>query len=320
MSNTWSPELTFLPVRAPHEIVNRKRGERLVARINNWLISVAKQTGVWMVAKLDPHHDPYGPKETYLVEIVPTNHFDIGWLEKDNPDHMTFMTVIEAIFVVLKQRFGLVPSLTTHDKKRNVDLVWPSGGCHLQMGADLYSFRTDWYRLMERFHKNLAMDYANKPFIRWLLAHWMGDGGSRVIIDPERMAVAKELPKEGAITRDTVFERALFYASSIEPRYMASGKNSYLTFEFRIVGMVENARQLRAAVLLIKAWMDQIKEKKGCLSFNLTQEKWDDMTKEEPARDMCRDWVRSLGLNWADYETDFFARNYLMRVKHGKFV
>ncbi len=318
MSQKWSSELTFLPVRAPHEIVNRKRGERLVARINDWLRQVGNDFGVCMWAKLDPHHDPYGPKETYLVELTPVSSFEMEWLDKESPSYNLFMTAIDVIIYTLKNRFKLVPSLVK--RVGNKELHFPGGGAHEHVSADLYSFRTDWYRLMERFHKNLAMDYANKPFIRWLLAHWMGDGGSRVIIDPERMAVAKELPKEGAITRDTVFERALFYASSIEPRYMASGKNSYLTFEFRIVGMVENARQLRAAVLLIKAWMDQIKEKKGCLSFNLTQEKWDDMTKEEPARDMCRDWVRSLGLNWADYETDFFARNYLMRVKHGKFV
>ncbi len=317
MSSTFSPELTFLPLRHPHEITDKRKGARLIRRINTALAEIGGKTGVQMVAKLDPHHFEHTTKETYLVELNPfVRYFQLEWANPKSTSHAVFTAGIDEIIGMLRKRFKLVPSLVK--RRGDTDLHVPQGGCHCHLGADVFHYRTDWYRTMERFHRNLATDYANRPYARWLLAHWMSQG-SHVMFDRERLDI-QEQDSLLKVTRDALFQRALFGSSAIEPRFMASMKNSYLTFEFRIVGMVENARQLCAAVRLLRAWMRHIECLDRPLRFNLTTAKWDAMTKEDSARELCRSWVvDTLGLDWADYEADFFQRNYLLRIQHGTF-
>ncbi len=307
--------MTWMPRRHPHEITDKAAGLKLVKRINRWLIKQAAKSGVYMLAKLDPHHNCYQPDETYLVEVVPFSHFQTEWLETGSTSYKLFMDGIDNIIRTFRVRFDLVPSLRTRVK--GVDLEWPGGGCHLQMGADLFHQSTQFYRQMERFHRDLVTDYANRPFIRWLLAHWIGDGGSRVVVNRARL-------EQGPISKETLWLAGLIGGNTIEPRFMTSSKNSYLTFEFRMVGMVENARQLRAAVRLIQAWINYHVSRVDCclpaVRFTLTPARWDLMTKEDSARALCRGWVEELGLQWEDYEEDFFQRNYLMRIMHGQFV
>lgn len=316
MSKSFSPELTFIPLRPPHEIINKRSGERLIRRINDWLFKIWHKTGISMRAKLDPQRNPYGPNTTWVVEICPLTHFQTVWASKNDASHALFTKAIDLIITGMRERFRLAPTVVT--RKGNTDLHHPGGGNHIHMGADLFQFSTNWYRFMERFHRDLAMDYANRPYARWLLAHWIGDGGSRVLIN--RQILADKTP----LYKGAIFDRAVFCASAIEPRFMASQKNSYLTFEFRIVGMVENARQLCAAVRLLSAWMHHIRDRvisyAKPLRFSLTTAKCDSYTKEDSARAACKAWVEELGLDWSNYEEDFFQRNYVMRINHGQFV
>ncbi len=316
-------EMTFLPIRHPHEILNKRSGQRLVKRINDWLFKVFRKTNLGLKAKLDPQKDPYGPNTTYVVEVVPYQYWQTAWMNKTDVSHALFVKGIDMVITGMRERFKLAPSVVR--RKGNTDYHSPQGGGHVHMAADIWGFTTDWYRNMERFHRDLATDYANRPYARWLLAHWIGDGGSRVMFNRDRLALMESDNVNWAIKPETVFHTALFRASAIEGRFMASQKASYLTFEFRIVGMVENARQLCAAVRLLKAWMDHIKARQqygrySPLRFSLTTAKWDSYTKEEGARAACQAWVKELGLDWEDYEEDFFQRNLLMRINHGAFI
>lgn len=319
MSQTFAVEANFVPSRAPHEIVNKVSGQRLIHRINQWLAHHGRRTGIHMLAKLDPHHNVYEDDMTWSVELVPVTHFQLPWVQRNDKSHTRFVAGIDGIFRGMHERFGLVPKVVR--RKGDTEYHHGIGGQHVHISASLFSFSTNWYRLMERFHRNLVIDYANRPYVRWLLAHWMG-GGSAVIVDRHRL---EQCAFNGAasLTRGDIFFRSLFGASAIEPRFMASDKNSYLTFEFRIVGMVENARQMCAAVRLLNAWMEHHKDRvlyspSTPVKFNLTTARWDDMVTPEGARRHCRAWVESLRLDWADYEQDFFERNCLMRIKHGK--
>ncbi len=317
MNTTFAVEANFIPKRFPHEIINRRSGERLIRRINKWLHSYALRSGVCMMAKLDPHHNTHCANETYSVEVVPATSFQLGWAQLTSPIYPAFVRAIDQIIRTMRDRFALVPSLVT--RKGGTDLHWPVGGMHCHLGADLFGFGLDWYQNMERFHRDLATDYANRPYVRWLLAHWMGEG-SRVMID-RRTLEHRALENWTPFSRDDIFSRAVWNASSIEPRFMTSAKASYLTFEFRFVGMVENARQMCAAVRLLRAWMEQHRRRVARghrrLRFNLTIERWDEMITPEGALKHCREWVESLGLPWDDYDADFFQRNLLMRIKHG---
>ncbi len=321
MNTTFAVEANFIPKRFPHEIINRRSGQRLIARINDWLLDYARHCGIFMKAKLDPHHNVYQHNETYSIEVVPVTSFQLAWAKPKPLDntHASFVRAIDGIIETMRDHFGLVPSLVTRKKGSRTDLHWPVGGMHVHMGADLFGFSTEWYRQMERFHRDLVMDYANRPYVRWLFAHWMGEG-SRVVIDRHRLE-QRELHGVGTLTPQDIFSRSLFGASAIEPRFMTSAKASYLTFEFRFVGMVENAHQMCAAVRLLDAWMGyhQGRIEIGCppLRFTLTPARWDEMVTPEGALSYCRAWVESLGLDWADYDADFFQRNLLMRINHG---
>ncbi len=314
-SSTFSPEMTFILERHPHEIINHQSGQRLVRRINEWLFILVKRTGVSMMAKLDPHHNVHEKDMTWLVEVVPVTSFQLSWLNTADKSHKVFMFALELLFLAMREKFHLVPTLVT--RKGNTDYHQSGGGCHLHVDASLGDWGTNWYRQMERFHRNLAVDYANRPYARWLLAHWIGEG-SRVIVDRHRLD-QRAVFGAGPLTRDDIFSRAVWNASAIEPRFMCSLKASFLTFEFRIVGMVDNARQLRSAALLIKAWVDHILNLQRNPRFTLTTEKWDTYATENGGREACRSWIKDiLGLKWADYEEDFFERCYLMRLRHGK--
>lgn len=320
MSQTFAPELSFVPLRHPHEVTNRRSGARLIGRVNNWLFRHGRKTGVRMMAKLDPHHHIYTPKETYTVEVIPISSFQTEWVQRGDKSHARFVEAIDRIFEVMRDRFGLVPYVITRKPHSTTELHWPSAGAHVHYGADLYGFTPNWYRQMERFHRDLATDYANRPYARWLLAHWMGEG-SRVIYDRFRLD-QRDTNGGPPPSTDEIFSRALFSTSAIESRFMASAKNSYLTFEFRIVGMVENACQLCAAVRLVNAWVqhhvNRVHERARPLRFTLTTARWDRMVTPEGALTHCQAWIEELGLDWADYQIDFFERNLLMRLAHGK--
>lgn len=320
MSQCFAFEGTFIPRRHPHEITNRRRGEALVLRINHWLADIGSRSGVWMAAKLDPHHNPYARdgSTTWLVEVTPIHHFKTAWLDRAHEDHVAFVTTIDTIITGMRKQFGLVSSFVT--RKGNEDLHWPGGGGHLMMQADSFDYGTHWYRHMERFHRHLAIDYANRPYARWLLAHWIADdSGSRVVVGRDRLELARDTPALWSITTSDLFERMVNHTSAIEARFMRGSKAIYPTWECRIVGMVDNARQMCSAARLCNAWLDHLVHLPKAPRFNLTVAKWDSYTKEAEAREACRQWVTELGLDWMDYEEDHFQRNYAMRIKHGAF-
>lgn len=308
MSQTWSPELTFIPFEHPHEIVDRSRGEALIKRVNRWLAKTIYRKGVFMVAKLDPHHNVYLPNETWAVELTPFSSFEVSWLSRTNPDHRLFMRAIDRLFKGLREKFDLVPSHKWREK--GVEHHCAQGGAHVHLGADHFWCGADWYAKMEAFHRNLAIDYANRPYARWLLSHWMA-GGHHNVVDREDLTCLEPM------TENEIFGRMLNNTHAIESRFMRSAKSSYLTWEFRILGMVENARQLRAGVLLIEAWMDSLSAGPK-REFSLTTEKWDSYTTLRGAKKACKTWVEELGLDWQDYERDFFDRNYRLRIENQK--
>jgi len=141
------------------------------------------------------------------------------------------------------------------------------------------------------------------------LSHWLAGGHHNVV---ERSDLTEPL------TEHEIFDCMVSGTNAIESRFMQSAKNSYLTWEVRILGMVENVRQLRSGVLLIQAWMDSIGDGRK-REFSLTAEKWDSYTTLRGAKKACKAWVEELGLDWKHYERDFFNRNYRLRIENQKF-
>ena len=335
----FSPELTFIPRAAPHEITSKKRGADMVANINAYLQE--HLIGRLMMAKLDPHHFPGHPeKETYSVEIIPLRYFETAWLNKKAPlqdgetvnDWGLFKDGINEVFLHLRHKFGLVPSFSRRAKDGSI-LYWPGGGCHIHYDADQFSIGTNWYERMKAFHTNLAVDFANRPYIRWLFSQWFTDeesSGGLCIITEQNLS-DKEIWGDInplAITAEQVFLRTIRHSSCIEPRFMGCYKGSYLTFEFRMFSMVEDAEELGHIARFTEAWVNSLVKKtyeqeivgnaRG-LQVIITRDQLAAMARIPSSRRICREFIESLGLNWKDY-LPFYERHYINRIRFGKMV
>jgi hypothetical protein len=327
VSMTFSPELTYFPKRAPYEITDRKAGEKLAKRISKALYAKG-----WMLplrVELDPARNVHLSNKTYHIEIVPLFQFECHWLD-DGKEWTNFKRVLAHIFDTCKAN-GLVPAMVKH--RGGEEQHYPGGGCHLHldMGELFTSSQAHlWYKRMETFHRNLLMDFANRPYIRWLFSHWFADAGSSVMLRAESpLLTTSERNADGSIKPYDPLEEGCSGASVIEPRFMQSNKRSYLTFEMRVFSMVESPDEVRLIARFAKAWMDRIKTitlpdceyytTTHSIPLDLTLDKLADMKDPMKARAMCASFIQGLGLEWGPYSV-FFKRNYLRRIQWGAFV
>lgn len=323
---TWSPETTWLPAKAPHEIRDKAAGTVLVNRIQRWLNALHHKTGLSLRAKLDPFRltNPFDldSTEAWIIEVVPVLYpFETDWLDEESESYAGFMRGIRLLFSGMRKRFGLVPAVSKRVRRggRLIQRDHPSAGCHVHMGADLFCTSTSWYRLTQQFHRNLIMDYANRPYIRWLLAQWSDDKNSECAVKRE------DFGKNGKLqpTADQIWERTVENQPNIESRFMASSKNSYLTFEFRFIDMVRSAEELRAVVLILKGWMDHVASETVLghdIAPTITRADWLRYTDLRRSKKYIKSWLDSISqtARVCAVSDTLFNRNYRNRLLYGK--
>lgn len=301
---TFSAELTYISKSYPHEF-DRVTGEAMVRIVQDVLKKILPY-GLVMNAKLDPQRG-YGEEERFCIEVVPFFHWETHWLY--DKDWKTLRRGLTILFREMK-KLGLVPAVTT--RENGVEKEWPGGGCHIHYGMDFYLSGPNWYKQMEKFHRALVVDYANRPYIRWLFKQWFADNSALILAGGED---TKKRPSP-----DTLFKRS-FANGGLEARFMATNKNTYPTFEFRQFSMIHNPDELKAIVSFVRGWTKQVEiAARQEIRFTLTTKQLRNMQDLRKARKICRDFiVHDLGLDWKDYEV-FFNRNYVKRARFGKFV
>ncbi len=335
-----SPEMSFVPSRYPHEIIDKAAGEEQVARINHVLAALGDETGVDLRAKLDPHHgytfDQIAagalkgqilsrvgeairfPIQTYTVEIVPVDCFYIDWFGGDN--WIGMRKALTVLFAYLRRKEGLVPNVRRLNRRTGVETHWPSGGCHQHYDAALFPIGANWYRDMRLFHQNLLISFTNMPAIRWLFSQWFADNGGTLPFVTDSTLLARYISmKPEAVFRLLMTKERSTY---IEPRYMSSSKGSYLTFEFRMFSMVDNPDELRLIARVVDKWVRHIQfltDRRVKLLPELTPRKLADMKDMRKSRRICAEWLDSLGLSWDDYRL-FHDRHYANRIRFGQMV
>lgn len=312
----FSPEMTFCPVSYPYEITDPKKGKALVKKANLMLGKVARLTGIAMYAKLDPHHEKEGGGHTYIIEIAPFTHFETHWITEGTKEEQLFKLGIAGILAGMR-KLGFAPSVKR--KRGGIETQFIGGGCHLHYGADLFPIGPNYYQSMERFHRNLTMSYANHPEIRWLFADWMSCNAHRTLYDPtKKLDRAKTESVE-----DTLFRRMLVGSiHAVEPRFMVTSKNSYLTFEFRFFRMVESAEELCLIVRFVDAWMNHLVTEtltKLPVKLQMTKRRWAELKTVAGSKKHLKNFLDEIGLDWQDYEM-FYNRNYRTRMKFGSMV
>lgn len=320
MSTTFSPEMNWVPRAHPMGYRSYKEADKVCSKVNQLLDILFKRFGACAVAKPDLLHptggeeDEHGETHTYSIEVVPASHFYFIWVNKFSDNWPLFKQYLDTLFLVMKG-LGLAPSIKR--TKKGVTTYYSGGGMHIHCGADLFAVAPNFYTCMEQFHRNIAVDYANHPEIRWLFSDWMSDKAHHLIWRPDMSKKLASFPK----MEDYLFHRLVNGSYAIEPRFMKNSKGSYLTFEFRFFRMVENAEELRLAVLFVEAWVAKISGG-VCLGsepvkFTMNRRKWKALMDPNKAWRAISAFLESIGLNPEDYRV-FFERNYLMRLKHGK--
>lgn len=307
--NTISPELTFIPSRLPHELVDRKKAERLVKKICKDLY---KHSNYFRV-KLDPFHEENKEGETWCVEIVPFDYFYTTWFTQDkewNDLKMHF----DILWNIMKKH-GFVSTLI--QKHHGLEKHWPGGGCHLHYGSSIMPGGVNWYARSQKFHQNLAVNYANRPWIRWLFSQWFADTHLVAVNSQDFKFLKKD---SNYFSPTNLFEQSITGYWGIEPRFMGiSYKNVYPTFEFRMFSMVRNPDELRLIVKFLDSWIQHIRYEtlNGETKFELTKYKLLEMKSLDKSWQICKDYLDFLKLPSDDYRV-FYNRNYSNRIRFGK--
>lgn len=320
MCATWSPELSFVPIRAPHAL-SKRAADALATRINAEVRKM-KTIARLFYAKSDPHLGQYTARPSYLVEVVclPGCYLETEWVDRSRGQWKAFRAAIDGLFTLLRDSFGLVPTLVT-EARDGTPIHWPGGGCHLHYGADLFPMSPRWYSQMEAFHRNLIVDYANRPYLTWLFRQWFVNGeGSRTPLNLDDYATDKR--GKCLYTADELYQAACRHSRGIEARYMTTSKASYLTFEFRLFSMVANADQLGSIARFTHAWVQSLVAATlagRTIGLSLTRARLRDYSTLHGSLAACQSFLDSLGLPWQDYAS-MYETHYVNRIKHGQMV
>lgn len=311
--HSFSPELTFIPRRAPYQIVHdsgHKSSVHLMRGIERGLLTTFDD--LELTAKFDWFH--FGAAGTMpgsmCVEIVPRSRWTASRL--NDPKQLA---LIDRLFAWLRTRWGLVPSVIKRRNGREHHLA--TGGCHVHWDSNLiYSRSLDWYDQMKRFNRNLVIDYANNPWIRWLFAQWFDDRNSEIVLNRNHL-------------RDTDREALTVLATTrltcgINPRFFSTAKPSHATFELRVFNMVESANELRLYALFVEHWMNwharnATSAESKTLAVTLRPHHWRTFRDPRKAWRRIAKWLDTHDLPSKDYRL-FFERNYLYRLRYGQLV
>jgi len=320
MPTTFSPEANWLPIAHPMGYRSYQEAWKVCLKINRALGALSKRFGPSAISKPDPLHltggeeDENGEANTYSIEVVPLTHFHLDWLERGEQQWSIFKKWLDELFALMK-RHGLAPSVTR--TRKGVTTHFSGGGCHFHVGADLYGIGPDFYKRMERFHRDIAVDYANHPELRWLFSDWMSNQAHHLVWRPD----TPKKPAGFKTMEDFVFYKLLHGAYAIESRFMKNAKGSHLTFEFRFFRMVENPEEFRLAARFVEAWVRAVRDAMYWdvppIKFTMNQRKWNARMDPDKAWRAISVFLEGISLDPKDYRV-FFERNYLMRLKHGK--
>lgn len=311
--------MNWVPRAHPMGYRSYKEAQKVCSKVNRTLDALSKCFGPCAVAKPDPLHlkggeeDENGETNTYSIEVIPVAHFYFSWLEDGNGKWGIFKRYLDALFAAMK-RYDLVPSVSR--TRKGVTTHFAGGGCHFHVGADLFVTGPRFYINMERFHRNIAVEYANHPEIRWLFADWMSSQAHHLVWSPNT-----EKPASFPNMEDYLFYSLLNGAYAIESRFMKNSKGSHLTFEFRFFRMVENPEEFRLAARFVEAWVNSVAGNvtlgDESAKFTMNRRKWNALMNPDKAWRAISRFLDDMFLNPEDYRV-FFERNYLMRLKHGK--
>lgn len=290
---TISPELTFLPAKAPHYFTTREAAQQVTDKVN--AVLKLRFGHLALIAKADCFPG-VGNGNPHLIEVIPVTHWD-EW------NFNRCAQALDALFRELRT-LGLVPTAV---KAGRTERHYPNGGCHFHIGMNLFEFDSEFYTRMSQFHANLAVDYANRPYVKWLFAQWFDDKNSATVFnEQEFIGVNTSTAAHWAHNRQGVMARFAKYHKDPHP-----------TFEFRFFSMGD-AKEVGLMASFLICWVNHIRKLNEPLKLSITPRDFQLRFRNPRVieKEMAG-WFTELGLEWQCYRP-FFTRNYLNRLRFGK--
>lgn len=297
------------------------------------------------VAKADafraPHVDEAQPHRAYCIEV------------HNEPIRASYIlnggfatSALQAVYAIAND-LHLAPAIEVHHRDGSIT-DWPTGGGHIhvsQLGLwDSGSSAALCHSILDR---TLAIDYTNRPYLRWLFSQWSDNVNSLCALDGHDLKALQKALKRKRLSNAQLQEWAHGHVEerfAIRNRLMSSGKPCLPTWELRWFDMPRSVKELQLQVAFVKAWFeDRVKRitkslvredgvkpsertkhwkafDKEVLTFRLTPQYWRHLTKDPSfAWAETESFLRELELDPALYGW-FWERGYLRRFHHGKLI
>lgn len=294
-------ELTFLPKKNPLGFdAETRKSQQILHKFNKYLSTLSDISNKTFV--FTAHFDMLNyPTSAIEVNGTPIEdfHIDLKILKKN----------LEVLFCISKSL-----NLTGRHSyvKNGTRFEYPTAGGHLHHDINLWekSYTPSFLYKLNKFERNLYIDYANRPYIRWLFAQWFDNINSRVTLDQ------KDLPRYGGFKGDI---RAKAYGdyAGIRSRFSGFRKGCLPTFEHRYFDATKNAEETLANLRFLRAWVKNIPEYR--IKSTLTKKYFRDLKDSRFAWHEISQFLTNLGLQPDTYHPNF-ERNYITRMKFGHMI
>ncbi len=302
-------ELTFVPDRrGSKEFPTRTEAKRAARQLNQLLRKLdcpVSQNGmdilIRFVAKAERFRMEDGKWVGHIVEVNATP-FDHTLLKDE-----VFVAVVQLVFDYAA-KLKLLPRI----RRRGVHHA--SGGGHILCGtAYLFDDDIHFTGRLAAFEKAWYVDFANRPYIRWLFAEWFDCG------ENSNVAVTSSDLSYGAWDSNHAYTYSLA-RGSIRRRFSDDMKPSYAAYEVRLFDAQTCVADVIRDINFLVAWVTRVRDLvllEQTIEFNLTAKRYEKWCKPRAAWGEVSRFLRLLKLDPRDYRSAF-EDNYLNRIKHGK--
>lgn len=237
---------------------------------------------------------PKGNK--YILEVNNCPMRTIYYTDFMESEHIK--KFIKEIFKIA-DKLGLAGKV--YKREKNTLIEYPNGGGHIHVGMDLFPNDYNFLTKLCKFQENLYIDFANRPYIRWMFCQWFDNHNTKKALLGDRKAVLS-------------FSQL---NHTIYPRFQNIGKTMYPTYEFRFFNAISDVDELVLQVKFLNKWIEYLKNQQESIPVILHI---NDLTRFKNLRQSWKEiseFLKLINLNPKDYRR-FFEENYKPRMRWGE--
>lgn len=230
----------------------------------------------------------------------------------------------------LETLYSIAAGLSLFPRIRRGKREWPTGGGHLCVSTDIFTTGWQYHLDMLSFERSLYMDYANRPYIRWLFAQWSDDTNSNVV--NAAILDAAHKAKKGDDLTGAIVNLLMGELHAIKQRSAdTGGKACYPTYEFRFFDAADTPDVFFLQARFLIAWVEHhadLVASTGALKLVkqvskaglITSQRFAELAKPKVARREIEAFFSQIGIDTEAYLATLWDSHFMPRIKHGKLL